>query len=549
MSETVVEIVVVGRESERALLSSRHPQLTIGRSDQADFCIRGDKRLSRVHACLELVEGAVLLRNKSSQGTEVGSQRCFQIQILKDQGTFTCGETKFRLNIKVEGTVEIEGADENDTIEVDAETAVRKAPREKTKFHSGVTKYQNLRADMIKDDEGSSSLGPPSGRLKAYVKDPTRRGRFIFLFVLVALSVGVWSFAWPLIAGRFARPESMETAFLLSLATVLPCALFYKFLDLNGQVRWFVYLGALAWGASVGAGWALVINSVGGLVIAGEAGGDAGYTALIVMVPLREELFKGLGLLVLFACLEDSFDNSLEGLVLGAACGVGFAGVENLIYFAGFLERGGEDELIYWGSYRALIFLPVSHPLYTAFTGAGFGFCREFMGKKVRVVMPFFGLALAVGLHMAWNGAVVGIGLFDEGEETLLKVLGMTLILGGMAFCLFVFLLRLAISREIDLLDRWLRPELEQGFVTKEELESYKGLWLRIKFEWAGLKRGWRVFRARRQLRKAQVALAFRKWHLNQGHARRGDLPIDALILDARVRIRDARNTLISLDA
>ncbi|MDF1665145.1 MAG: PrsW family glutamic-type intramembrane protease, partial [Planctomycetota bacterium] len=502
---------------------------------------------SRVHARLELIEGAVLLRNESSQGTQVGSQRCFQIQILKDQGTFTCGETKFRLNIRIiSETVAIDG-EEDDTIELESSTAVRNAPREKTKFHSGVTKYQNLRADLIDDDEAPGSLGPSSGRFKAYVKDPARRGRFIFLFVLVVLSVAVWSFAWPLIAGRFTRPESLQTAFLLSLLTVFPCALFYKFLDLNGQVRWFGYLGALAWGASVGAGWALVINSVGGLVDPYSAGGDGTFTNVIVMVPLREELFKGLGLLVLFVCLEDSFDNSLEGLVLGAACGLGFAGVENLIYFDGFLERG-EDELIKWGSYRALV-LPVSHPLYTAFTGAGFGFCREFMGKKIRVLLPIFGLALAVGLHMAWNGALVGVGLFDGEEESLLKVLAMTLILGGMAFCLFVFLLRLAISREIDLLERWLKPELEQGFVTKEELASYRGLWLRIKFEWAGLKRGWRVFRARRHLRKAQVALAFRKWHLNQGHARRGDLPIDALILDARVRIRDARNTLIALDA
>jgi protease PrsW len=545
LQNSIVEITVVGGGAQRGFLTRQRPLLRIGRSEAVDFCINADKRMSRVHVELELIDDSVLLRNLSSQGTRIGQDRCFQLHILKHDQVFSCGETSFRVlvneNVQLDKTAVMTMADQEATVEVGLGPGQKAGYDQDGVFHSGYT-------GVLASKEASHRL-LNSWRFKTVLKDPGQRGRLGFVFLLFALSLAIWSFAWPLLQVDFSQPWSVTKALALSLATALPPVFFYKLLDLNGQVKWFNYLGALAWGASVGAGWALLSNSSGGVLIDAQIDQNASYVAVIVIAPLREEIFKGLGLLILFVMLYDSFDNALEGLVLGAACGLGFAAVENFVYFGRFLDQGGDRQLLYWGSYRGILFLPISHPLYTAFTGAGFGFCREMVGQRTRYGAPLFGLLFAVGLHMAWNGAVVATGFFGQAEESVYRLLLTTFILGGMAFTLFVCLVMLAISREREILENWLRPELIRGFVTEQELESLRGLRSRLKYERQSLALGWTVFWLRRRLRKAQVALALRKWHLNLGSSRREQLGVDVLVLDCRTRIRDVRNLLANLDS
>jgi len=94
----------------------------------------------------------------------------------------------------------------------------------------------------------------------------------------------------------------------------------------------------MVWGGTVGCGFSLVLNTAGSQYLSAFIGsGDAYTTTAILIAPLVEEVIKGTAVLVLFWILHDEFDNVLEGLILGAASGMGFALVENSIYNVRFL--------------------------------------------------------------------------------------------------------------------------------------------------------------------------------------------------------------------
>src|SRR5947208_795520 len=104
-------------------------------------------------------------------------------------------------------------------------------------------------------------------------------------------------------------------------------------LDRNEKEPWRLVLAAAAWGA-------IVATS---LVILGESlwqeisvftlvPGPGLETSTALSAGLFEELAKGLAVLLLFLAMRDEFDDVVDGIVYGAAVGLGCNFMESIAY-------------------------------------------------------------------------------------------------------------------------------------------------------------------------------------------------------------------------
>jgi RsiW-degrading membrane proteinase PrsW (M82 family) len=146
---------------------------------------------------------------------------------------------------------------------------------------------------------------------------------------------------------------------------------------------------------------AFVATSIAGIangLVGGLLGGSA---AAVLSAPFVEEGLKLLG--ILWAYRKKLIDGPLDGVVYAAIIALGFASVENVMYFS---EAASNNTLSATFILRGVL-SPFSHPLFTMWTGV-------FLGKALvlrRRISNFvaMGLALSICLHLAWNlTAVLG---------------------------------------------------------------------------------------------------------------------------------------------
>ena len=172
-------------------------------------------------------------------------------------------------------------------------------------------------------------------------------------------------------------------------------------------------LHAFLWGAFAAAGVAVIINSLVAIAL-----GDV--IATVVSAPLVEEGMKGLA--VLYAVRRREVDGVVDGVVYAAWAGLGFAVVEDVLYFAAALEDGtGPIVFVLRG-----LLSPFAHPLFTAWIGMAVGLAVS-RGRPV-VPAALGGGVIAVVTHALWNGSLVGAdtaagGLFLLGTVVLFVAL------------------------------------------------------------------------------------------------------------------------------
>jgi RsiW-degrading membrane proteinase PrsW (M82 family) len=505
----------------------------LGRGYGARIRFPEDATLSRIHAELAPAGRGWVLRNKSKNGTLVGGVVVLESErLLKGGDEILLGET--RLVFEPDPT--------RTEPDVPFTPAVPVAPPEdagydsKGVFHMGWTFIQPaLKASTSSVVLLPSLLGAPRR---------VEKRRFAF-FVIVLLGALLGTTILQVTLLRSVWSEAPRALLLAGLLAAVPTAAYlaaFKLLDRNGQVPLRNYLACFFWGATVGCSVSAVLSSVTGEVFSQLAGERTGtLLTTLLAAPVFEEVTKGLAVLVLFLVLHDEFDDAVEGMLLGAASGLGFALIENLVYNARFLAKGMTASSFLWnGSYRALTCALVGHPVYTAMTGLGFGLARELeREKKWRRALPLAGLAVAIAMHALWNGASVLVPrALGKGVRTDILL---ALIVGGACASFFFSVLLYSLASERRILRDHLQDEVAKGFIEADELATFEELLGREKFVFAGIPRG--TYRLRKELRRAQHELAFRKWHLLQGDRAKGS-SVDRVLLDARIRIRDARNAI-----
>ena len=164
-------------------------------------------------------------------------------------------------------------------------------------------------------------------------------------------------------------------------------------------------LHAFLWGATVAILGAGVVNSIV-LVSYGET------ATAVISAPLVEETLKGLG--ILWAVRRREVDGVVDGIVYAGWVAAGFAMVENVEYFLVASEDGVLAETFV---VRALL-TPFAHPLFTMWIGLAVGLAVA-RGSRLPWA-AWWGWLIAVGLHAAWNGAIVAS--VDAGDDRIIAV-------------------------------------------------------------------------------------------------------------------------------
>lgn len=164
---------------------------------------------------------------------------------------------------------------------------------------------------------------------------------------------------------------------------------------------------AFMWGAIFAAGISLFLNTtVSGRLVRPYLQHD-GLNELalaLVVAPIVEEAAKALGI-VAVASVRRHTDEVADGIIYGAAIGLGFSATENLFYELTALGAGGQTAYIMTAIARTFS-SSLLHATATAITG--YGMARWLSGKSrfgPFAVIPWY--LLAVILHSAFNAVAI----------------------------------------------------------------------------------------------------------------------------------------------
>jgi len=262
------------------------------------------------------------------------------------------------------------------------------------------------------------------------------RRTLVVLFVLSLLSVGAYAVETP-------------TAFLFALiplAYTIPAFIWLDRLEPEPRaMRW----NAFFWGGGI----SVLVASVANEYTDASFGTTA---ALVISAPVAEEIMKSLG--ILGAAKRNQIDSPLDGVVYAGFVGLGFAMVENIIYFS---QAIADDDLGLVFVMRGL-FSPFAHPFFTLWVGLAIGTAVR-KGRSRRFA-AMRGLLLAMALHASWNASGVN-GFFAF------------LLLGHIVFFLIVVRrLRRMRREEIELVRSRLQQLAFSHNLSPVELEAYGDL-------------------------------------------------------------------------
>ena len=210
---------------------------------------------------------------------------------------------------------------------------------------------------------------------------PKIRLGLLLLFVASVLSVGVYAVDTP-------------SAFLIALIPLtytIPAFVFLDRLEPEPRaMRWNAFL----WGAGISVLVGGFVNEVTTATIGSSA-------ALVISAPVGEEIMKSLG--ILGAAKRHQVDTPLDGAIYAGYVGLGFAMVENVIYFSQAIY---DDELGLVFVMRGL-FSPFAHPFFTLWVGLAIGAAvRKGRSRRIAAVR---GLLPAMALHASWNASGLSV--------------------------------------------------------------------------------------------------------------------------------------------
>ena len=262
------------------------------------------------------------------------------------------------------------------------------------------------------------------------------RRTLVVLFILSLLSVGAYAVETP-------------SAFLIAiipLAYTIPAFIWLDRLEPEPRaMRWNAFL----WGGGV----SVLVASVANEFTDASFGTTA---ALVISAPVAEEIMKSLG--ILGAAKRNQIDSPLDGVVYAGYVGLGFAMVENIIYFS---QAIADDDLGLVFVMRGL-FSPFAHPFFTLWVGLAIGTAVK-KGRSRRFA-AMRGILLAMALHSSWNASGVN-GFFAF------------LLLGHVVFFVIVVRrLRRMRREEITLVQSRLKQLAFTHQLSPVELEAYGDL-------------------------------------------------------------------------
>lgn len=302
-------------------------------------------------------------------------------------------------------------------------------------------------------------------------------------------------------------------------------------------------LGLMAlWGAVGATSLASVGNIIGREMLPPDIAAVFGRA---IYAPVVEEIAKGAALFV-FVLISmrvkgafgiPRFEGVTDGIVYGAAIGLGFAFTEDLFYLLlRASDVGLEGGVSTFLTRRTLGTVMLHHAIYSAIFGLGLGLATWVKGRALRFFFPIAGLIVAMAMHAFNNGWVSFVLVRRYGFESAALYLGQREILdpavretiaSAAATVRVMDLVMLAALAALVYL--WLRyqrsvirDELQEeaatGLISATELELLPLYWRRTYWYWQLVKTGqWERRRLLSRIHNELVNLAFTKRRRRRG--------------------------------
>jgi RsiW-degrading membrane proteinase PrsW (M82 family) len=304
-------------------------------------------------------------------------------------------------------------------------------------------------------------------------------------------------------------------------------------MDRNEKEPWRLVLVAAAWGAIVATSLVIWAESIWEASAQQSLVPGPGLDAsLAFMAGVIEELAKGSAVVLLFLVMRKDFDDVVDGIVYGAAVGLGFNFMESITYmtnlYAIFSPEGvgGFAAGFQWYA-RQVLGLFFGHATYTAYIGAGIGVARQLPSLRKKAFAIASGFIIAVAAHFSWDAWIT----FFPIQNTvfgLVEIHLRTLIMNGPFTAGIIALLIFGVRFEAqNLLDQFRKEAAEgRGAILPEEVPILSSPWMRIRQRLGALRRGGlRAYLKVARLQSAQLDLAMERWHRERKEI---DTPMEA---------------------
>ena len=354
-------------------------------------------------------------------------------------------------------------------------------------------------------------------------RQPDKRRRHLTRAgIVIALALGLFLFAVNLL-----NADLNVFGVLICIPTTGFALFLLRRVDYNEREPWRLVLVAAGWGAVVATTLALVFESLWSFTVdAGLIPGPGEAVATAFNASLFEEIPKGLAVVLLFLVMRDEFDDVVDGIVYGAAVGLGFNFKETVVY----MSVGGLPQWFY----RQWLGLYLGHATYTALIGAGIGIARQVRGTGRKAVAIGCGFIAAIAAHFAWDAWLWYFPHPSDPALFLLSIPLQYLAICGPFFVAVLALLVLGLRAEGRALAAQFAAEaaLPDGAIRPDEVPVLSSVGRRIEARLRMLRlRRLSGYLWMRRLQRAQIDLALERWH-------RARKEIDSP-LEAELRLRD----------
>ena len=482
--------------------------LTIGRTENCSirFDPISERIASKQHAFIEAKpDGFYITDNQSTNGTIVNGERVQTAKLASgDKVQFGKNGTTATINIE---------APQASILTAQSDPASQD-------FRQWQVEQFNKIADQQPVSVQNSIAHLGLGNLDTAKPAPTgKAGRILGVLVVLAVIAFLVAIVCGIIVlslgAQATLVDAVQAALIAFVVAFTPAAIYILpliWLDrYDPEPSWLLGL-AFCWGALVAVIVSFFVNTILGSAVAIVVSPAAGQVVgAVISAPLFEEGSKGVGLLILLIFFRRYFDDILDGIVFAGVIALGFATVENVLYYGSAIVASGSQGLIALFVVRGIM-SPFAHVTFTSMTGIGCGISRESHNKLVRVIAPVLGYFGAVTLHAIWNGMAVlgGLGGFVVGYFIL--EVPFFLIFVGFAFYIM--------HRQNKILKEMLAIDIARGLIPADHGAIATSAFKSSGWLLGGLFGG--KFFARSRYLRAMGKLGLSYWHIQRATAAHG---------------------------
>lgn len=300
--------------------------------------------------------------------------------------------------------------------------------------------------------------------------------------------------------------EALGVATKAAVPTLLVFLAIFLVVDIFNPTSIWMKWVALGWGGAVAIYLSLEINTWAArlMQMVGPVDPSTGARSAIFSAPFVEEVTKASVLFLLAVLLRRRMLNVHQVVTLAALAAVGFAFVENIVYYVRVYVYSvsihgvdPEEQLAKLARLRGLATC-FGHPLFTSMTALGLIVGLTNRSKLIRVLAPVAGFLAAAFGHMLFNGMATTV------EDPQPIIIG-----GWIAVAVLVIYL---VFRRVHQ-GRQVRARLQEfvtmGWLEEDDPRVYTNTFGRVKMEFVALLHGARVFGATRRVRKGILELAY----------------------------------------